>query len=102
MDWFERITGFVEPPYEEMQRRLSVEEGRMLSQHTEKTWAVANSRPPSLGELRQRVDQLPTPLGKTRVSCVRADVRQLHGDSSLRRCAAVCSRSRRSSTCSRW
>jgi hypothetical protein len=84
MDWFERITGFVELPYEETQRRLSVEEGHLLSQNTGKTWAVGRLETPSLRELRQRVDQLPTLLGNTRVSCLQADVRRLHSDAESR------------------
>ncbi|NPC56676.1 hypothetical protein [Caenimonas soli] len=85
MDWFKRITGFAELPYEETQRKLSVAKGRLLSQHTDRTWAVGQLETPSLAELRQRVDQLPVRAGgKLRVNCVQADVRRLHADSSSR------------------
>jgi hypothetical protein len=84
MDWFERITGFAELPYEETQNNISLEDGRLLSQHTDRTWAVGRLETPSLAELRQRVDQLATPAGNTRVSCMQADVRRLHVDHSSR------------------
>lgn len=81
MDWFERITGFAELPYAETQQKLSVEEGRLHSQQTDRTWAVGQLETPSLAELRHRVEQLPLRTGgKTRVSCVQADVRRLHAD----------------------
>jgi hypothetical protein len=84
MDWFERITGFAELPYEETQRKLRVEEGRLFSQHTDTTWAIGRLETPSLAELRQRVDKLLAPAGTTRVSCVKADVRRLHAGPSSR------------------
>lgn len=84
MDWFEQITGFAELPYEETQRRLSVDAGRLRSEHKDRTWAVGRLETPSLAELRQRVGQLPTSQGTTRVSCVQGDVRRLHADVSSR------------------
>jgi hypothetical protein len=85
MDWFERIAGFAELPYEETQRKLSVEEGRLLSQHTDRTWAVGQLETPSLAELRQRVGQLPVRAGgKPRVNCMQADARRLHADPTSR------------------
>lgn len=84
MDWFERITGFAELPYEQTQRRLSVVDGRLVSQHTARTWPVGRLETPSLAELRQRAVAASPPGGKTRVSCIQADVRQLHGAAASR------------------
>jgi hypothetical protein len=79
MDWFERITGFAELSYEETQQKLSIDEGRLLSRHADRTWGAGHLETPSLAELRQRVEQLPGHTGgKTRVNCVQADVRRLH------------------------
>ena len=84
MDWFERITGFAELPYEQTQHMFSVHAGRLRSQRTERTWAVGRLETPSVTELRQRVQQLPGTPGTTRVSCIQADVRRLHSDASCR------------------
>ena len=81
MNWFERITGFAELPYEETQQKLRVEEGHLISRHADRTWGVGRLETPSLAELRQRVERVPIHAGgKTKVSCVQADVRRLHAD----------------------
>lgn len=80
-DWFEKITGFRELPYEETQARLRIEAGRLHSTATDRHFAVGVLEVPALAELRGRTQSFPSRSGRTRVSCVEGDARRLHGDS---------------------
>lgn len=84
MNWFRRITGFDEMPYEETQALLQLRDGRLSTAHSTRTWGVGSLTMPSLGELRSQVSELPTASGSLRVSCVQADVRRLHADPASR------------------
>lgn len=79
MDWFERITGFREGPYEETQSRLSLREGRLSSEVAEREYAVGRLDLLSLEELRSRSRDMGSPAPTT-FSIVEGDVRQLHSD----------------------
>ncbi len=80
MDWFKRITGFQEREYDTVRANLSIVDGRLHSRHTEQTFGVGNLETPSLAELRQRAAGLASGQGRTKISCIRGDVRRLHGE----------------------
>jgi hypothetical protein len=77
MDWFERITGFPEGPYEETQAALSVVDGRLRRRGAGHSYGVGTLSLPSLAELRSQalVARL---SGPSRLSIVQGDVRALH------------------------
>lgn len=76
MTWFHRITGFHEKDYAATQALLSVEEGRLVTPHTDARYAVGTLETPSLAELRARAaDGGGAP---SKVEIVTGDVRQLH------------------------
>lgn len=78
MDWFERLTGFVEDGYAEVQQKLEVRGDRLHSLVNGKSYGIGSFEMPSLGELRERVDG--TLPGSLKVSIVTGDVRRLHRD----------------------
>jgi hypothetical protein len=82
MDWFEQITGFREVDYEATQSRLSVSDGRLASRLSSKTWAIGRLETPALSELRERAEGLMAGQRRTRVQCIAADARELHGSAS--------------------
>lgn len=84
-DWFEKITGFRELPYEETQARLRVEAGRLHSAASDRHFAVGELEVPTLAELRSRAGSLRRKSGRTKVTCVEGDARRLHADSVNRR-----------------
>ena len=77
MDWFERLTGFQEGPYEETKDRLSVIDGRLQSQATDRSYAVGKLTMPSVAELRKRATEVSLP-GRLRLSIAEGDVRAMH------------------------
>lgn len=79
MDWFERITGFAELSYEETQARLRVQDGTLVSAHSDRQWSVGTLEVPSVAELRRRVAGL-SRAGRTELSCCEGDARRLHSD----------------------
>ena len=52
MDWFEAITGFPEADYETTRSRLSVRDGRLVSDGSDRRCAIGAFSLPSLSELR--------------------------------------------------
>ncbi len=81
MDWFERLTGFAEEPYAATKARLRVENGRLASDATDRTWGIGTLELPSLAELRTRAAAAPVP-GRLRVEVVRGDARALHNQAA--------------------
>ena len=77
--WFEALTGFEEPAYDEVRRVLSVD-GRVLrSPVNGQAWGIGHLDTPSLGELRPRALASLTPQpGAFTVSNVSGDVGALH------------------------
>ena len=55
MDWFERLTGFVETTYPETQARLAVEGRELISRVTGQRYGIGQLELVSLLELRARV-----------------------------------------------
>ncbi len=78
MDWFERMTGFVERDRAQVLSLLSVADGRLHSSCNGRSWSVGALELVSLAQLRVRAAAALTGQGRTRVSAVAADVRQLH------------------------
>ena len=79
MDWFERITGFREIDYDSTRSHLSIQDGRLVSQRSDRRWAIGELETPTLDELRERARALIIGSGPTRLQCIAADVRKLHG-----------------------
>lgn len=77
MDWFERLTGFPEATYSDIQARLAVVDGRLLCPGG-REFGVGSFAMPSLAELRGEVAGLPTKRGGIRVAVLEGDVRRLH------------------------
>jgi hypothetical protein len=80
MDWFEKITGFRELAYEQTRSRLRVENGRLHSLNSPRSFGVGVLETPSLGELRERVHDVTNSTGRLKVSCLNGDVRRMHAD----------------------
>lgn len=76
-DWFERLTGFQEEPYEATQRRLHVRGEYLQFDGNPRKYRIGVLELPSLGELRQRVASACTG-GELKFSHVQGDVRKLH------------------------
>lgn len=77
MDWFEKITGFQETTYDDTRHRLTIQDGKLIGRGG-KAWSVGQVETPTLAELRQRAAPRLVGRGRTRVSCMTADVRELH------------------------
>jgi hypothetical protein len=77
-DWFSRITGFAEGPYETTRSRLRVEDGRLVSSLGTERWGVGTLELPSLASLRSRCAT--AGAGRSTVQAIAGDVRALHRD----------------------
>ncbi len=78
MDWFERITGFAETSYSETRDRLCIEDGRLRSRASGRSFAIGRLEVVSLQTLRERVALGHDPPGRLTVRNIRGDVRRLH------------------------
>lgn len=78
MDWFERITGFKEADYESTRERLTVDGGWLVSKVDGRRFGIGELSTPTLGDLRAVPPT--SPVARTTVRCLAADVRKLHGD----------------------
>ena len=82
MDWFSAITGFDERVgYDEVQRRLSVVDGRLRSTHSDRAPRVGTLELVSVAELRARGDATGGAAGgPNRTGVVVGEARGLHRD----------------------
>ncbi|MCM5571030.1 hypothetical protein M6I34_10990 [Burkholderiaceae bacterium FT117] len=93
MDWFERLTGFRELPWEETRARLEVRGERLHSRVNGRSWGIGRLELASVAELRARAGAAlrdaaagvvagagGSPNGPLRVSKVTGDVRAMHAD----------------------
>lgn len=82
MDWFERLTGFVERDYASTRRLLDVVDGRLESKVNRRSYATGRLETPTLHELRRRVGTVcALSPSAVKVRCVsRTDVAALHCD----------------------
>ncbi|EHR70651.1 hypothetical protein BurJ1DRAFT_1790 [Burkholderiales bacterium JOSHI_001] len=82
MDWFERLTGFVESTgtagYEETRQRLQVDGKRLISRVNGRSYGIGTLELISLQALRERAHSGPLVPGVRSVRVVRGDARQLH------------------------
>jgi len=78
MDWFERLTGFLETSYEGTRCQLEIQGTQLHSRINGKSYAIGTLELVSLGELRQRVQAAGSLPGRLKVRVVRGDVRLLH------------------------
>ncbi|MCW1970136.1 MAG: hypothetical protein KIH69_018655 [Anaerolineae bacterium] len=78
MSWFEQITGFHEISPDQVRAKLKIEGEYLTSLVNGKTLRFGRLETPSLGELRQRVQNRPQPKGLLKIHEVVANVQQLH------------------------
>ncbi len=78
MDWFERLTGFVERDYQETRTRLAVEGSELVSLVTGQRYGIGALELASLRELRDRAAGASGSSGRLRVRVIRGDARMLH------------------------
>lgn len=83
-DWFARLTGFREGTYEDTQRRLQVQDGRLLHVDGQRNWGMGRLETPSLAELRARAQALPQGSARLKVSIVHGAAQELHADQAHR------------------
>jgi len=78
MDWFERLTGFRELPWEETRARLEVLGDRLHSRVNGRSYGIGRLEVASVAELRVRA--LGAPKGSLSLSKVTGGVRAMHAD----------------------
>lgn len=83
MDWFERLTGFPEGPYDATRQRLNIRDGHLLGRDG-KAWSMGRLSMPTLTELRLQAAPLLQQGMRTQVSCMATDVRALHAQPEAR------------------
>lgn len=80
-DWFERLTGFHELPYDGTRARLEVRERRLFSRVNGASYGVGEFSMPSVADLReQALARAASVRGRLNVSNVSGDVRRMHHD----------------------
>jgi hypothetical protein len=78
-DWFERLTGFPEGSYADVQARLEVQGERLHSRMNGASYAIGHLELVSLADLRARCALPPAGTAPAlRVRTVSGDVRALH------------------------
>ena len=82
MDWFEKLTGFREESPSQVRENLIVDNEKMRSLVNGKTFAYGRLETPSLGELRQQIQDTKIKTGKLSLREIVADVQSLHTDSA--------------------
>jgi len=82
MDWFERLTGFRERPYEETRAQLEVRGDRLHSRVNGRSYGIGRLELASVAELRARAHGAPE--GLPGVTKVVGDVRAMHADPANR------------------
>ena len=82
MDWFEKLTGFRETTYEETRAKLIIDGDRLCSQVNGKSYLVGHLEVVSLAQLRHAVNLANMASGRSKVSAIAGDVRELHRDAT--------------------
>ncbi len=77
MDWFQKITGFAEQGYAKTRSLLSIHDGYLVSEKSNRKCAVGKLTLTSLNTLRTSVPR-PCDRGMLKVTNASADVRELH------------------------
>jgi hypothetical protein len=78
MDWFERLTGFIETSYDDTRAKLKVDGGRLQSLINGKNYGIGELELVPLQALRERVKSAGGLPGQLKVSVVTGDVRHMH------------------------
>jgi hypothetical protein len=78
MDWFERLTGFVEADYASTRAKLKVSGGQLVSLVNGESYGTGQLELVSLSDLRHQVGPSGSDSGRLSVSLMRGDVRQMH------------------------
>jgi hypothetical protein len=78
MDWFERLTGFVETDYASTRAKLKVSGGQLVSLVNGESYGTGQLELVSLSDLRHQVGPSGSDSGRLSVSLTRGDVRQMH------------------------
>jgi hypothetical protein len=78
MDWFEKLTGFLEANYDDTRAKLSVEGSRLRSLVNSKSYGIGKLELVSLQTLRESAKSSAAMPGRIKVSVVRGDVRKMH------------------------
>jgi len=79
VDWFERLTGFVETDYASTRARLEVRSNKLISLVNGMSYRTGLLELASLSDLRNQVRSAQAASGRLRVSLVSGDVREMHG-----------------------
>jgi hypothetical protein len=82
MDWFERLTGFVETNYHETRARLAIEGRELISRVTGKRHGIGELELVSLNELRASAQGIDHAPGRLRICIAQGDVRRMHQDAA--------------------
>ena len=82
MDWFEKLTGFRETTYEETRAKLLIDGDRLHSKVNGKSYLIGHLEVVSLAQLRQAVNLANMASGRSKVSAIAGDVRELHRDAT--------------------
>lgn len=77
-DWFSRLTGFSEGPYDTTRELLEVNGSTLRSKVNDRSFCIGQFEMPSLADLRLRVAEGTGASGPNRVSIVTGDVRKMH------------------------
>lgn len=78
MDWFERLTGFIETDYAPTRAKLKVRSGKLISLVNGMSYSTGLLELASLSDLRNQVKSINAESGRLRVSLVSGDVREMH------------------------
>lgn len=77
-DWFSRLTGFNEGPYDTTRELLEVNGSTLRSKVNDRSFCIGQFEMASLADLRLRVAEGTGASGTNRVSIVTGDVRKMH------------------------
>jgi hypothetical protein len=78
MDWFERLTGFLEAGYDDTRAKLSIDGNRIQSLINGKSYGIGELELVPLQALRERAKFAGGLPGRLKVTVVTGDVRQMH------------------------
>jgi hypothetical protein len=78
LDWFERLTGFIETDYASTRAKLKVRSGKLTSLVNGMSYRTGLLELVSLSDLRNRVRSAHAEPGRLRVSLISGDVRDMH------------------------
>jgi len=78
LDWFERLTGFIETDYASTRDKLRVRSGKLTSLVNGQSYSTGRLELASLSDLRNQVRSGHVESGRLRVSLISGDIRDMH------------------------